>query len=646
MTRTDTGLRFWLRYVQDAGGLCEDTGDGAIAVLPETLQRAYWQPEEMVVTADPDVAREDGAVLLLAGHPLLMQAAEAVLHDGDCGVVRLPRPSRLAPDTDQLLAAARDQFPVDHGRIDVRGGATPAVRPVLRVGALVSFALSSDVHFQEQAESWVDLASCLELPESVIARLRGALDGAEEGLRPPSANQLQVAVRHAHEQLDRRAGERRADLSSQIGDEQSRETERAVAYYAEVLAAMRRRLDSAGPERAETLSARMASANAERDRRLAEITEKYRATHTIKPFRLHVIGVPVLQLPVDVRRGERRYPLVLDWMLSARTFAAVRCPSCDSLAPLVAAKTRLGCGQCLARSDPRPERPRTPPPPAQEHRVPEPAYRDPPVERAARPARPAPRPRDTGAQPAPVRSRQAIQRVGRKLATSLWDLAASDDRRVQRLYAPRSPAAAAHELFGPAAPRLTVGLDAGEQPLSVTSSGSAPAPGGSDMLMITGELHTAGASYPYQLCWRFSGGAARVEELAPFAGAYSPLLPEPRNLPFRPDARRLYDAVPRPRADLDPVAHVLWRRVVAVHGLPLVLRCLAAWWRVEDRDKLLQAHPTEAVAAAIDRMVSYRTGANGRYDDAAAAYQVSVAAVRAATADLQCRLRLSATCPW
>jgi hypothetical protein len=646
MTRADTGLRFWLRYVQDAGGLCEDTGDSAVAVLPEAMQRAYRQPEEMVVTADPDVARDDGAVLLLAGHPLLMHAAEAVLHDGDCGVVRLPRPPGLPPGTDQLLAAARDQFPVDHGRIDARGGASPAVRPVLRVGALVSFGLSSDAQFQEQAEFWIDVPSCLELPEPVVARLPALMNEPGEGLRPPLAKQLQAAVQRAHEQMDRRAGERRAELSTQIGDEQSRETERAVAYYAEALASLERRLDSATPERAQTLLARMSSTHAERDRRLAEITEKYRATHTIRPFRLHVIGVPVLQLPVDVRRGDRRYPLVLDWMLSPRTFAGVRCPSCHSTAPLVAAKTRLGCRQCLAKPGPRPEQPQKPPP-VREHPAPESASHHPPLDGAARPsAREAPRPRDTIAEPARVRSPQAIQKAGRKLAASLWDLAAAGDRRVSRLYAPGSPAAAAHELFGPAAPRLAIGLDIGEPPLSVTSSDSAPSPDGSDMLLVDGELHTAGWGYPYQLCWRFTGGAALIEELTPFAGAHWPRLPQPRYLPFSPAARRLYDAAPRPQADLDQVARVLWRRAVPVHGLPLVLRCLAAWWRVADRDELLQAHPADAIAAAIDRMVAYRAGASGRHDDAAAAYQVSAAAVRAVTADLQRRLRLSATCPW
>ena len=63
------------------------------------------------------------------------------------------------------------------------------------------------------------------------------------------------------------------------------------------------------------------------------------------------------RLALDVRRGERRYPLDLDWLLPAGEFAPLRCPACAQTgAPLVAAKTHLGCARCLA-----PKRPATPP---------------------------------------------------------------------------------------------------------------------------------------------------------------------------------------------------------------------------------------------------------------------------------------------
>jgi hypothetical protein len=49
------------------------------------LQQAFHLPEEVAVTADPEVAEEEGAMLLIPGHPLLEQAAAQVLEQGDAG---------------------------------------------------------------------------------------------------------------------------------------------------------------------------------------------------------------------------------------------------------------------------------------------------------------------------------------------------------------------------------------------------------------------------------------------------------------------------------------------------------------------------------------------------------------------------------
>lgn len=92
----------------------------------------------------------------------------------------------------------------------------------------------------------------------------------------------------------------------------------------------------------DVVDARVESTHEERARRLSEITGKYRARHRLTPYRLHLLRVPVLRLALDVRRGERRYPLDLDWLLPAEGFAPLRYPACaQSGAPLVAAKTHL-----------------------------------------------------------------------------------------------------------------------------------------------------------------------------------------------------------------------------------------------------------------------------------------------------------------
>ncbi len=75
--RTDPALRFWLGWAQAEGALHDTTPDAALVVLPRPLQVALSLPEEVSVTSDPEVARDDGALLLTAGHPALDHATEA-----------------------------------------------------------------------------------------------------------------------------------------------------------------------------------------------------------------------------------------------------------------------------------------------------------------------------------------------------------------------------------------------------------------------------------------------------------------------------------------------------------------------------------------------------------------------------------------
>ena len=70
-----------------------------------------------------------------------------------------------------LLAAARDAFPVDHGRIDLSGEPAVVLHPVIQVGALVTYELSAEDRFQEEAQRWVDVPSRRELPADLVGRL-------------------------------------------------------------------------------------------------------------------------------------------------------------------------------------------------------------------------------------------------------------------------------------------------------------------------------------------------------------------------------------------------------------------------------------------------------------------------------------------
>lgn len=626
----DAGLDFWLRYVEVSGGLTEFGGDTTLVMLPPALQTTLELPEVLQVTDDPDVAREDGATFLSAGHPALGRSAEEVLTAGDVAAITVEVAATPPPPAEHLQAMARDQFSVDHGRIDATGAPTRSVRAILRVGALVDYTLSSDDHYQECAECWVDVQSRCQLPTRVSTKLAALPTMPKDG--PPSLAGLTAAIGFADGMIEQCAQRRRSELGDDIDKARDAELERVEAYYRDALATIERRRAPAPADRRELLDARAETVRNERARRIGETREKYRASHDVRPYRLHVYEVPVWRLPVDVRRGDRRYPLTLDWLIPLARFADLACPHCGADQRLVATKTRLGCAGC----------------------VPRPAVQLAP-EPAGPPAKPAEKPKQVVRQPPPARQHRSpvgtdasltpakLAKLGDKLTGKVWETVVRNDRRLGRMCAPDSPAAAAIRLYGPSGAAWAVGFSPTDNLVAVavrTTSASSGERHASDGYVDT----AAGHRYPFLLRWQAPEGSAQLDEILPYDRLF-----EPAHLsPWVPGPGRtgVY-APPQPRVPLGPVGELLWRRVIPTFGLPGVLRCLAALWRLPGEDVILDSHGPVAVAAGIDRMVCQRAALTaGRFADVAAAYRVNEAAVRAADADLQKCLRLGTQRWW
>ncbi|MBS4729879.1 hypothetical protein MSM1_16510 [Mycobacterium sp. SM1] len=341
------GLDFWLRYVEARGGLTEMAGDTALVMLPPALQAMLELPEVLQVTADPDVAREDGVTLLSAEHPALSRCAEEVLAVGDVAVMVVAVATLPPPPAEHLQTLARDQLTVDHGRIDAVGAPTRSMRAMLRVGALVDYTLSSDDHYQECVECWVDVQSQRQLPAIVGAKLAALPTDPKDG--PPSLTALPAAIRAADRVIEQAARRRRCELARDVDAARDAELQRVESYYRDALATIERRRAQTPADRRELLDARAETVRAECARRIGETWEKYQARHAIRPYRLHIYEVPVWRLPVDVRRGDRRYPLTLDWLIPLARFADIACPHCGADERLLATKTRLGCAGCVPR---------------------------------------------------------------------------------------------------------------------------------------------------------------------------------------------------------------------------------------------------------------------------------------------------------
>ena len=627
MTGTDTGLSFWLRYVEASGGLTEPGSDVTLVMLPPDLQTMLELPEELRVTADPDVAREDGATFLSAGHPALGRSADEVLAMGDVAAMTVSVDTMLPPSAEHLQALARNEFSVDHGRIDATGAPTRSVRAILRVGALVDYTLSSDDHYQECTECWVDVQAQRQLPTHVSMKLASLPTVPKDG--SPSFTGLPTAIGFADRVIEQRAKRRECELGADIDTSRDAELERVESYYRDALATIERRRAQAPADRRELLDARADSVRDERARRISETREKYRASHQVRPYRLHVYEVPVWRLPVDVRRGDRRYPLTLDWLIPLNRFTCIACPHCGADERLIATKTRLGCTSCVPRTaqfTPEPAKPRASP------KLQPPAEAKQPV---AQPSKPIglPLPTRTGANPTPAK----LGKLGEKLVAKTWAAVVGEDRRLALMCAPDSPAAAAIRLYGPSGAAWAVGIPPAEDLVTVTASTTTASSSG--RLASSGYVDTAaGYRFPFLLRWQTPMGTGLIDEILPYDRPF-----EPARLSrwVLGPGRMGVHAPPQPTIPLGPVGELLWRRMVPTFGLPGVLRGLAALWRLPDEDTLLDAHGPAAVAAGIERMVCQRANlTTGRFADIAAVYRVKEAAVRGADSDLQKCLRL------
>ncbi len=650
---SDPALQFWHHYAAREGALVDEEGARMVVVLPSQLQQRHGLEEAIEVTSDPSLAREAGVLLLIAGHPLLDAAASRVLEEGDAGHRWLEWPATPPPSAAQLLKAARDGVGVDHGRIDLAGVPAARYSPLLRVGSRVTYSLHD--RFNEQEEVWVDAASGLPLPES-LARQAATLPQLQGRPAHPAAPlDLSRAVASAHRLLEARTEARLRSLAAQVTRFRTDEETLAETYYRSALESIEERRQAAPPDRQALLDAQAEATRAEWARRREEIREKFAPQRELRPVRLHVVWVPSVSLPVVVRRGARAFPFTLSWWLPTAGFATPACPGCGSGAQLVASRDRLQCRECLPKAPqeasspaqtlaPPPAAPAEPSPPAGSRQgdltprrpggggtLPgQPSWEVPPRTLAAL--------RQAAEQL--ERSRRRVLRAGENLSISFWQAVFNGDSWPRKRADPASPLRIAYRLYGAAGPLWAAGLPPEVLPLQISSGTHEPEPG---MLHCTdGFLRSTAGDFPFSLHWRMEMGKPAVQEVLPVLGAIDGRLSSilvaaslRQGPPPDPDPRR---------GELDPVAGTLWRTLLPRFGLSLVLRCLAAWERVRQRE--LPEGEEATLAAAVAAEVGRRAGLGLSRARAAEEFGADPGQVAAAARALQSDLKLSDWCWW
>jgi hypothetical protein len=180
---------------------------------------------------------------------------------------------------------------------------------------------------------------------------------------------------------------------------------------------------------------------------------------------------------------------------------------------------------------------------------------------------------------------------GNKLTLRFWESVAALDRWPNKLMAPDSPARVLYRLWGPDGPALAIGIPQAALPRRI---GATTIDLGPQLEAVSfGDVETTREQYAYTLRWEVGGSRLRLMEVVPTHASIGSRLPPRSRLP-----NRLFVGLPPPSVELDPVASSLWHDHLPTLGLPLVTRCLAAWWRLESTTPLAQ-RPAPVLAAAL-----------------------------------------------
>jgi hypothetical protein len=549
---------------------------------------------------------------------------------------------------------------VDHGKLSATG--TPPVEtylPVLRAGAMVSYSASLEDRFQEREEVWIDARTCLPLETSMRAHVASrSLEPGIDPARPVLACDLPAAMVAAHSLIEGRALTRRAELSGQTRGAREAELRRAATYYATALESIAARAATAPQERRGLLASQAEVTITERDRRLAEIEERFEPRHEIQPFRLHLIAVPALSVPVSVRRGDRAFPLTLTWVPGGVGVLPLRCPHCGDSSPLVAGRDRLGCRTCIPRPavEPAPTVPRPEPRESSELRAPNASARpqEPqrpmaparsparqaahlPASKSRRPTKPATATKRTASRGA---DHERLFKLGAKLATAFWDAAALGGRWRGKATVAHSPMSVLARLYGTQGPFRAIGVPPGALPLDMIVRETVPHPGGSHA--TSGLLATSAGSFFYALRWQVAQGDPVVGEVLPHLCPDGALVAA-SSLPAIVASELLNP--PPPRTPLDPVETQIWEETVGSIGLSFVLRCLAQWWQIRAAAGT-ERHSPDATAAAIVERVRARAGLRPRTPGQSKLWSPDASSIETARADIDRLIGASQARPW
>lgn len=239
-------------------------------------------------------------------------------------------------------------------------------------------------------------------------------------------------------------------------------------------------------------------------------------------------------------------------------------------------------------------------------------------------------------------------KTGDRLTRLIWESVLNDVPIKQNQLVPWSPMAALVRLYGSVGPALAVGMLDTEQPRRfVSETTTFPATGVAETI---GWLETSrGRELRFVFEWRLDSG--RLLSIGPWnLRLVGPALLGGYGEVARARYANLLVAPPFSLAPLEPAARLLLRQSSEWLGLGFASRCLAVWWYVlegppaEDREDNVRAG--DVLAAAVEAVVTRRTGLRVTTKATAERYGCALTATRAEITRVQALLKHAPAAGW
>jgi hypothetical protein len=306
------------------GAEVKETPPGILEVaLPPAAAPHFDDRAQLALTFDRELHKssERDLDLVVPGAPLFESLLAALGTTGAAASVAFEG----APDPAKAQAAARAGIALRQGRV---AAGTPSIEPFS--GAAVLFRLRLEGPEREDAlvAAFVGKdGAAFEVPAETLPRIANA---GKPAAAPAMAPGERLALKALAQAVALREGERRARLAEKKARPRlERETQQVRAYFEALGRELaERKSEGRGEEARKEAAARLRNLERERDLRLSEVADRFRAHASVEPVAALAIAGTAARVKVAFELGARRLEREALWFPPMERAVAPVCDLC------------------------------------------------------------------------------------------------------------------------------------------------------------------------------------------------------------------------------------------------------------------------------------------------------------------------------